>query len=72
MYAVMKSTNKSLGTIKREITRHKKSLNELHSVRQAVRGYTTVPLAEREAEAGELRAMLRRRRSVFSLLKKRR
>ncbi|MBA4388155.1 MAG: hypothetical protein C0404_09250 [Verrucomicrobia bacterium] len=54
----MTTAVKSLGFINRQITRHAKSLNELHAVRQAVRGYNTVPVPERGAGAAPLRAML--------------
>jgi hypothetical protein len=54
----MATKNKSLASIKREITRHKELLERVHIARQAVRGYTTVPVAERGAGAEPLRAML--------------
>jgi hypothetical protein len=53
-----KLKNKSLATIKKDIVRHKKTLNQVHAARQAVRGYTAVPLANRGAGAAPVRAML--------------
>ncbi len=53
-----KMKNKSLAAIKRDVTRHKELLNQVHAARQAVRGYTNVPLADRGATAVPLRAML--------------
>lgn len=65
-----KLKNKSLATIKKDIARHKKSLNQVHAARQAVRGYTAVPLADRGAGAVPLRAMLAAApaRRTFTLL----
>ena len=54
----MKMKNKSLASIKREITRHKNLLNRVHAARQAVRGHTTVPVGERGTSAEPLRARL--------------
>ncbi|MGA2178170.1 MAG: hypothetical protein ABSH15_01115 [Verrucomicrobiota bacterium] len=54
----METKNKSLATIKEEIGRKQKVLDQIHAARQAVRGYTTVPAAERGASAAPLRAML--------------
>jgi lysophospholipase L1-like esterase len=54
----MKTRNRSLASIKREITSKKKLLNQVHAARQAVRGYTAVPLAQRGESAAPLRAML--------------
>ena len=54
----MNAKNKSLASIKREITRHKKLLNRVHAARQAVRGCTTVPMGERDSSAEPLRVML--------------
>jgi hypothetical protein len=53
-----KFKNKSLATIKKDVARHKRSLEQIHAARQAVRGYTAVPLADRGAAAKPLRAML--------------
>ncbi|MGA2852707.1 MAG: hypothetical protein ABSE90_01045 [Verrucomicrobiota bacterium] len=54
----MKTKNKSLAAIKKEISRKKAFLNQVHSARQAVRGYNTVPVAQRGATAAPLRMML--------------
>ena len=54
----MKIKNKSLAIIKKEIVAHKKILNQVHIARQAVRGYNTVPVAERGVAAAPLRALL--------------
>ncbi|MBI3874774.1 MAG: hypothetical protein HY300_02160 [Verrucomicrobia bacterium] len=54
----MKTKNKSLASIKKEIKHHKRLLNEVHAARQAVRGYLTEPVADRGALAAPLRAIL--------------
>jgi hypothetical protein len=54
----MKIKKKSLAAIKTEIGRKKKFLNQIHAARQAVRGYNTVPVAQRGTAAAPLRAML--------------
>ena len=54
----MKTKNKSLAAIKKEIAAHKKFLNQVHAARQAVRGYNTVPVEERGDSAEPLRALL--------------
>lgn len=67
----LKTSNKSLAAIKKMIARHKKTLDDLHAARQAVRGYTTVPVDERGVSAKtSLRAMLAKTPSkrTFNLL----
>jgi hypothetical protein len=54
----MKTQNRSLASIKNEIGRKKKLLNQVHAARMAVRGYNTVPVAERGSRAAPLAAML--------------
>lgn len=54
----MKTKNKSLASIQTAVGRNKKLLNQVHALRQAVRGYTAVPAAERGVSAEPLRAML--------------
>ena len=50
--------NKSLPVIRKEIARKGPLLNQIHAARQAVRGYTTVPVEQRGDAAVPLRAML--------------
>lgn len=66
----MKTKNRSLASIKKEIGRKRKFLNQVHAARMAVRGYNTVPAAERGAAAAPLRAMLAATpgRRTFNLL----
>jgi lysophospholipase L1-like esterase len=47
----MKTKNKSLAAIKREISRKKNFLNRVHAAREAVRGYNSVPLTQRDIPA---------------------
>ena len=54
----MKTKNTSLAAIKKEIAKKRDFLDQVHTVRQAVRGYTTVPVAQRGAAAAPLLAML--------------
>lgn len=54
----MPPKNKTLTTIKADIVRHADALEQLHAARQAVRGYTSVPVEDRGAFAAPLRAML--------------
>ena len=54
----MNQKKKTLAEIKTEIAAKKDNLDKLHTARQAVRGYTTVPLEERGTSAAPLRAMV--------------
>jgi len=54
----MKTKNKSFAAINKEISQKKDYLNQVHTARQAVRGYTTVPVSQRGTAATPLRAML--------------
>jgi hypothetical protein len=54
----MKTKNKSLTTIKKDVVSNKKLLNQVHAMRQAVRAYNAVPTEERGTAAEPLRAML--------------
>ena len=54
----MKTKNKSLAAIKKQIVAHKTFLNQVHAARQEVRGYNTVPVAQRGIAAAPLRALL--------------
>ncbi len=54
----MQVKNRSLADIKTEIASKKKLLNQIHAARQAVRGYNTIPVAQRGTAAEPLRAML--------------
>ncbi len=47
-----------MASIKKEIGSKKKFLNQVHAARMAVRGYNTVPVAQRGAQAKPLAAML--------------
>src|SRR5213083_2960385 len=54
----MPPKNKSLAEIQKDITRHRDVLERVHAARQAVRGYTTVPLKDRGAVAEPVRMRL--------------
>jgi lysophospholipase L1-like esterase len=54
----MKTENRSLADIKVEIGRKQNLLDQVHTARQAVHGYTTVAAAQRGVQAAPLRAML--------------
>ncbi len=54
----MSINQKNLAEIRAEIARNHELLDRIHSVRQAVRGYTTVPADQRGAAGAPLRAML--------------
>ncbi len=54
----MTPKQKTLAEIKSAIAAHAHALDELHSVQQAVRGYTQVPVSDRGAGAALLRARM--------------
>ena len=54
----MKIKQRPIAAIKKDAARNKKLLNQIHAARQAVRGYTAVPLAERGANADSVRALV--------------
>lgn len=55
----METKNKSLAAIKADVVRQQQKLNQIHAAREEVRGYTSVPLAQRTPVAqGRLTAML--------------
>ncbi len=66
----MPPRNKSLTDIKTDIARHRSVLDRVHDARQAVRGYTSVPLKDRGTTAAPVRAMLAKtpRKRTFNLL----
>ncbi len=68
--AMPQPKHKSLAEINAEIATHRQFLDEIHAVRQEVRGYTTVPLDQRGAVADPVRAFLAAQPSkrVFNML----
>ena len=66
----MKIKNKSLVAIKKQIAKNQDFLDQVHTARQAVRGYTTVPVAQRGVAAAPVRALLAQPRPprTFNLL----
>ncbi len=54
----MQPQNKSLATIKEEIARYQDYLDQVHTAREQVRGYTAVPLEKRGEAAKNTYAML--------------
>jgi hypothetical protein len=54
----MPQQNKSLADIKKEIAKHQALLDQVHALRQEVRGYNSVPVKDLGATAEPLRAML--------------
>jgi len=54
----MKIKRRKFAAIKKDVAANKKLLDQIHEARQAVRGYTTVPLAQRGANANAVRAFV--------------